>query len=302
MPGADGDLADVLDLGADPPSSTATDEALAARARAAARAGRTPPSAVTTATAVRTSSPTPVPGGREGGDTDVVLGQLHYTLDLLERGCASRRMKVPRPTSSISTRSACRRCRDGQALGRREVDPDPLSLPDPTPTPTPPGEVRRDPTERLGHQPAGEIGPDASRPPSRFPLVTDDHPRRRAALSRIADRSIAWRCAAALNATPRPLHRRAGARQSRGRRLWFREGDIVQVRSNAGHDRLLDGLLTAAFSPASSTRSPRQLAAKGPGARGRSWSRRASSQELPRVLRDHVIRVIDSTFPVDDGR
>jgi hypothetical protein len=87
------------------------------------------------------------------------------------------------------------------------------------------------------------------------------------------------------------------------KRLWWRDGEIVLVRSNVGHDRLVDGLLRRGLLTREQYEVARRLASEP----GRTASRLVEAgllkaPELPRVLRDHFVRIIDSTFPWTEGR
>jgi hypothetical protein len=316
VPGQTGDLADVVDLGADHfLEAPATDEALAAALELLLGPIGRPPSAAAAVPAVRTASPTPAPAsGRQAGDTDVVLGQLHRTLDLLEARLREREDEGAEADElDLDALGVPALPEMGEAEAAPGSTPGPLSLPDQTPTPTP--GTRRDPTERLGHPPDGRLGQPTTGEvnPRRLdgtisrPLVTDDRPRRQAPLP-IEDRGSLDRVE-----VPRLLWTLHRARYTgalvleHGRvdkRLWFREGDIVQVRSNVGHDRLLDGLLRRGLLTREQHEVARQLAAKEPGRTGVQLVEAGLLKpgELPRVLRDHLVRVIDSTFPWTDGR
>jgi DNA-binding response OmpR family regulator len=320
VPGRTGDLADVLDLGADHfLEAPATDEALAAALEQLLGPVGRPPSRISAGigtTAGRTGSITSTPAAtREAGDTDAVLGQLHRTLDLLEARLREREGSGAEADEL-----------DLDALGVPALPqmgddadvpsgptPGSLSLQVPTsevPTPTPPAGARRDPTERLGQAPeshASEVDPRRLEVTASRPMVLDDRPRRQAPLP-IEDRGSLDRVE-----VPRLLWALHRARYTgalsleHGRvdkRVWFRDGDIVLVRSNVGHDRLLDGLLRRGLLTRDQHEVARQLAAKEPRRVGALLVEAGllKAAELPRVLRDHLVRIIDSTFPWTEGR
>lgn len=87
------------------------------------------------------------------------------------------------------------------------------------------------------------------------------------------------------------------------KRLWWREGDIVFVRSNVGHDRLVDGLLRRGLLTREQYDTARGLADEEPGRLGARLVEAGfiKATELPRVFRNHLTRIIDSTFPWSDG-
>lgn len=338
VPGRTGDLADVLDLGADHfLEAPATDEALAAALElllgpigrpAAGGAGKG------AATAARTGTIAPAPAaGREVGDTDVVLGQLHRTLDMLEARLREREdegAEADELDLDALGVPALPEVGDGDASSGPA--PSSLSLSDPgTPTPIPissasgrrdaaerrdPAE-RRDATERLGHPPEGRAqaeGRPSSSSEARHlevtgsrPVATGERPRRQAPLP-IEDRGSLDRLE-----VPRLLWTLHRARYTgaltleQGRvekRLWWQGGELVLVRSNVGHDRLIDGLLRRGLLTREQYEAARRLAAKEPGRTGVLLVEAGllKATELPRVLRDHLVRIIDSTFPWTEGR
>lgn len=342
VPGRTGDLADVLDLGADHfLEAPATDEALAAALDLLlGPIGR--PAASSTgkgaATAARTGTIAPVPAaGREVGDTDVVLGQLHRTLDMLEARLREREdegAEADELDLDALGVPALPEVGDGDAPSGPA--PSSLSLPlsdtgTPMPMPAPsasgrrdaaerrdPAE-RRDATERLGHPPEGRASPQtdgrsSSSSEARHlevtgsrPVVTGDRPRRQAPLP-IEDRGSLDRLE-----VPRLLWTLHRARYTgaltleQGRvekRLWWQGGELVLVRSNVGHDRLIDGLLRRGLLTREQYEAARRLAAKEPGRTGALLVEAGllKATELPRVLRDHLVRIIDSTFPWTEGR
>ncbi len=138
-------------------------------------------------------------------------------------------------------------------------------------------------------------------------MIADDRPRRQAPLP-IEDRGTLDRLE-----VPRLLWTLHRARYTgalvleQGRvekRLWWQGGDIVLVRSNVGHDRLIDGLLRRGLLTREQYEVARRLAAKEPGRTGAVMVEAGllKAAELPRVLHDHLVRIVDSTFPWTDGR
>jgi hypothetical protein len=316
-PGHTGDLADVLDLGADHfLEAPATDEALAAALELLlGPIGRPPVDPEGTAASAE-------PGeDRHAGDTDGVLGQLHRTLDALEARLRERQ--------DVETDELDLDALGVPALpevGDGETSPGPIpsaitlprspeasaSVARPRSPPTP-GAARRDATERLGQAPRTPAAaePDRAAPRRQAtgsrPAVVDDRPRRQAPLP-IEDRGTLDRLE-----VPRLLWTLHRARYTgalsleHGRvekRLWWRDGDVVFVRSNVGHDRLVDGLLRRGLLTRDQYDVARQLAAKEPGRTATLLVEAGllKATELSRVLRDHLLRIIDSTFPWTDGR
>lgn len=323
VPGRTGDLADVLDLGADHfVEAPATDEALAAALELLLGPIGRPPAAGPgggAATAGRTGSIAPAPAaGREGGDTDVVLGQLHRTLDMLEARLREREdegAEADELDLDALGVPALPELPNGDAPSLPAASSLPLPLSDtgtPMPMPAAAATDRRDPTERLGHPPEGRGSASLEARAlegtgSPRPAATDDRPRRQAPLP-IEDRGSLDRVE-----VPRLLWTLHRARYTgalaleQGRvekRLWWRDGDLVLVRSNVGHDRLIDGLLRRGLLTREQYEVARRLAAKESGRTGALLVEAGllKAAELPRVLRDHLVRIIDSTFPWTEGR
>lgn len=307
-----GDLADVLDLGADHfLEEPADDEQLAAAMEELVGPGSPRPAGSGRDEAPHEPSPTEgdgvasPDGGGEDGSTQGVLGQLHRTLDLLEE-----RLKD----------------RDASGSDADELDLDALgfaALPDTgegTPARRTPGmgagaslelslssrarrgAGRREPTERLGRVARAET--TRSYP---APTGEADRPRRGAPLP-IEDQGSLDRVE-----VPRlllSLHRAryTGAltleRGRVSRRVWWREGDIVFVRSNVDHDRLVDGLLRRGLLTRDQYDTAQRLVAKQPQRTGEQLVEAGflKASELPRELRYHLIRIIDACFPWTDGR
>jgi hypothetical protein len=322
VPGHTGDLADVLDLGADHfLEAPAADEALAAALELLCGPIGRPGASVAAAASARPAGAAPATpaGGREPGDTDVVLGQLHRTLDMLEARLRERDDSGAEADElDLDALGVPALPQVGEELPPSESGPS-LSLapeePGPEPAPAPASKAaaaskpaRRETTERLGHGTEGRLGEPArvETTVSRA-VVVDDRPRRYAPLP-IEDRGTLDRVE-----VPRLLWTLHRARYTgaltleHGRiekRLWFRDGDLALVRSNVGHDRLIDGLLRRGLLTREQYEIARRLAAKEPGRTGSLLVEAGllKAAELPRVLRDHLVRIIDSTFPWTDGR
>lgn len=86
--------------------------------------------------------------------------------------------------------------------------------------------------------------------------------------------------------------------------LWLDSGNFVFARSNVGHDRLSDGLLRRGVLTRSQYETARTLAAREPRRVGQLLVEAGFLKpgELHRVLRIHLTRIIDSTFPWRGGR
>jgi hypothetical protein len=87
------------------------------------------------------------------------------------------------------------------------------------------------------------------------------------------------------------------------KRLWMEAGQIVFARSNLGQDRLVDGLLRRGLLTRAQYEAARRLAAKEPRRAGQLLVEAGllKPAELPRVLREHLSHIVDSTFPWTDG-
>jgi len=282
------DLADVLDLGADHFLEAPVDD----DQLAAALDQLVGPGAGATLRAPSGSQGTASQDHEGGtGSTDVVLGQLHRTLDMLEARLREREQAEGEADDL-----------DLAALGF-EALPD-VGAGEPQPEDSgsslelsrarmPPR--RRDPTERLGvHEPSRGQEPRRAPQARRSSLPIAE----RGSLDRMEVPRLLW-----------TLHRSGYAgelRLRRGRiekRLWWRGGDLLFVQSNAAEDRLVDGLLRRGlltreqFDEASRRvdgdpdRAVSQLVGAGVLKRA----------ELSRVLREHLLRVIDATFSWTDG-
>jgi CheY-like chemotaxis protein len=87
------------------------------------------------------------------------------------------------------------------------------------------------------------------------------------------------------------------------KQLWLDNGDLVFARSNVGQDRLTDGLLRRGVLTRTQYETARRLAAKEPRRAGQLLveSGFLKPTELHDILRTHLMRIVDSTFPWTDG-
>ncbi len=92
-------------------------------------------------------------------------------------------------------------------------------------------------------------------------------------------------------------------RQRIEKQLWMHEGELVFARSNATSDRLIDGLLRRGVLTRPQYETARRLAAKEPRRAGQLLVDAGflKPRELESLLRDHLARVIDSTFAWSEG-
>ncbi len=92
-------------------------------------------------------------------------------------------------------------------------------------------------------------------------------------------------------------------RQRVEKQLWLEAGELVFARSNAEQDRLIDGLLQRGVLTRSQYETARRLAAKEPRRAGQLLVDAGflKPHELDLLLRDHLARVIDSSFSWTDG-
>ncbi len=356
-----GDLADVLDLGADHfLNAPASDEELrialeelAGPATPAARE-QEPPGGSFGSWPNRTevidapaldqlerdpSAPNADAHGDLGADAEPahVLGQLHRTLDMLEQrlrdGGPVERGPNDRVDDDLSTYGldavpgvddgpAARSARgDAEQLGVEEFELPLASLTSPgarprRPVNSPESTVRLEETGEIG-----TMGPHDDEPVARArrePLEPELESELSAANSRDRPR----------RARPLPVDRQGGldvvevprllwtlhrARYSgrltlqRGKiekSIWLVSGNFVFARSNVGHDRLSDGLLRRGVLTRSQYETARSLAAREPRRAGRILVEAGFLKpgELHRVLRIHLARILDSTFPWRSGR
>jgi len=86
--------------------------------------------------------------------------------------------------------------------------------------------------------------------------------------------------------------------------IWLESGTLVFARSNVGHDRLSDSLLRRGMLTRSQYEAARKLAEQAPRRSGQLLVEAGflKPAELHRVLRLHLARIIDSTFPWRSGR
>lgn len=86
--------------------------------------------------------------------------------------------------------------------------------------------------------------------------------------------------------------------------IWLDAGNFVFARSNVGHDRLSDGLLRRGVLTRSQYETARSLATREPRRAGHLLVEAGFLKpgELHRVLRIHLARILDSTFPWRSGR
>lgn len=327
LTGAAGDLADVLDLGADRfLEAPAADEALATALEELLGPGGPVVAPVGAREATASGSHDRV------GDTDTVLGQLHRTLDMLEARLREREgedaddldldaLGLPPVEDEREARggtfggagSPAERSASAARASSLEL-PLPRSEAARSLDAVPAAGGRREPTERLGQaegrrrEPSGSIpATDGSDRSSSVAAPSEDRPRRHAPLP-IEDRGTLDRVE-----VPRLLWTLHRARYTgalsleHGRidkRLSWRDGDVAFVRSNVGHDRLVDGLLRRGLLTRDQYEAARQLAAKDPRRTGELLVEAGfvKAAELPRALRNHLMRIIDSTFPWTEGR
>lgn len=87
------------------------------------------------------------------------------------------------------------------------------------------------------------------------------------------------------------------------KQIWLHDGEAVFARSTATSDRLVDGLLRRGVLTRPQYETARRLAAKEPRRAGQLLVDAGflKARELDVLLRDHLARVIDSTFVWTDG-
>ncbi|HVI01864.1 MAG TPA: DUF4388 domain-containing protein, partial [Enhygromyxa sp.] len=92
-------------------------------------------------------------------------------------------------------------------------------------------------------------------------------------------------------------------RQRIEKQIWLHDGEAVFARSTATSDRLVDGLLRRGVLTRPQYETARRLAAKEPRRAGELLVDAGflKARELDVLLRDHLARVIDSTFEWSDG-
>lgn len=177
-------------------------------------------------------------------------------------------------------------------------------------------DVRRDRADVHGGPEHAEPGPFTATMPvsSRPDLARDfssgrlihDRPRRSAPLP-LEDRG-----SLATFEVPRLIWKLFRARYTgslsvtRGRvekTLWFDAGSVIFARSNVGHDRLIDGLLRRGLLTRSQYDTARRMAAKEPRRAGALLVEAGflKAGELARIVQEHLVRVVDSVFPWNEG-
>lgn len=87
------------------------------------------------------------------------------------------------------------------------------------------------------------------------------------------------------------------------KQMWMSAGELVFARSNVGQDRLIDGLLRRGVITRAQYETARRLAAKEPRRAGQLLVEAGFVKpgELHRVLRTHLLRIVDSTFGWTEG-
>jgi hypothetical protein len=182
----------------------------------------------------------------------------------------------------------------GPALGRRQIGPRETTVLLEEPGPL----IERRPapkaSRRAGETDAKSATSEPDRPRRAVPLPIE----RRGSLAAVEVPRLLWR-----------LHRGqfdGAVALVRGRvekRLWMDAGQIVFARSNLGQDRLVDGLLRRGLLTRAQYEAARRLAAKEPRRAGQLLVEAGllKPAELPRVLREHLSHIVDSTFPWSDG-
>jgi len=85
--------------------------------------------------------------------------------------------------------------------------------------------------------------------------------------------------------------------------LWFDAGTIVYARSNAGHDRLIDGLVRRGLVTRAQYDDARRMIEAAPRRAGQVLVEAGllKQSELVSALQDHLARIVDSTFSWHDG-
>lgn len=311
------DLADVLDLGADHfLEASAPDEALAAALEELLGPGGPPVVAVPaesrrepTGSAVGTSA-------REGsGGTDVVIGQLHRTLDALEARLREREDEgaeaddIDLDALGLPTVEEERDARG--FLGAQPEPPAsmdrPLARTESAQRREPIVRGRREPTERLAHadEPAEDTGAGSvevsatslgeDRPRRHAPLPIDD----RGTLDRVEVPRLLWLLHRARFTGALSLEH--GARRER---LWWRDGELVHAAGDGAPERLIDELLRRGLLTRDREEAARKLVAEDPRHAGARLVQAGllETTELPGAIRDHLVGTVGATFPWIDGQ
>lgn len=300
-----GDLADVLDLGADHfLESPATDDQLHAALDELVGPTSRHPSRPTLVPAAGATASVPTPPATDTSAADSVLGQLHRTLDMLEDRLRKREQSDGDDDIDLASLGFEALPDVGSATSPSEPSVSSLEL-----SRAQPGPARADGrsigrrirTERLGQRTSSvSVGVDGrdgevsrARPrPVALPVGNEG------TLDQIAVPKLLW-----------VLHRAGfyGALTLRSgrteKRLWWRQGVLSFVESNVGGDRLVDGLLRRGLLTQPQYEDARRATDPEP--------RRAAARllqggflkesEAPRVVRQHLCAVVTSTFTWAEG-
>ncbi|MCH9683772.1 MAG: hypothetical protein K0V04_20235 [Deltaproteobacteria bacterium] len=301
LDGTIGDLADVLDLGADHfLEDPATDEQLVAALEELVGPGGNP---VAEASGPHHAADPSGSGTHDVVATDAVMGQLHRTLDMLEARL--------RDHESVDGDDDL----DLTALGFDALPPldegdsaqDPsssLELPISRPAQAPAnrGGQRREPTERLGAEPSPRTsgtGASIATGSAVAPAPTNSLPvELHGELERMEVPRLLW-----------VLHRAGyggGLTLTRARvskHLGWSGGQVVQADSNVVHDQLVHGLLRRGLLTREQYEPAAALVAEAPETAGPRLVEAGMLKpaELPRVLREHLVRIVGSTFAWPEG-
>jgi hypothetical protein len=234
-------------------------------------------------------------GEVEGDDLDLAgfgldeMPDLELDADVVDPGESHDRLEVGEVNVIASGTAPF-----GLTTGRRQIGPRETTVLLEEPGPL----LERRPLPRTGRR-AGDTDPKSvtgadDRPRRAVPLPIE----RRGSLAAVEVPRLLWR-----------LHRGefdgavALVRSRVEKRLWMEAGQIVFARSNLGQDRLVDGLLRRGLLTRAQYEAARRLAAKEPRRAGQLLVEAGLLKpgELPRVLREHLSHIVDSTFPWTDG-
>ncbi|MCX4241312.1 DUF4388 domain-containing protein [Paraliomyxa miuraensis] len=330
LSGATGDLADVLDMGADHfLEAPATDQALAAALEELLGPGGPAVSSPGHAGAVapRRREPSDASVEERTGGTEAVLGQLHRTLDLLE---ARLRERDDDEADDL----------DLDALGLPPVEQERGGTFGGPPDPATPPELlapeagaaarldlplarteaalrsgsggahargRREPTERLGDDDGPRHGTGARIDDATAVAASEERPRRhaplpideRGPLDRVEVPRLLWL-----------LHRARFdgvlvlERGTTCERVWWRDGELVHASSSHGPQRFVDELLHRGLITRDRRDVAGRLVAEEPGNAGARLVRAGllDASELPAAFRDHLTGLVGATFGWPDGQ
>ncbi len=232
----------------------------------------------------RPQSEAPIRTGREReGRSAVLLGRRPGRVEQVERGDPNTRRE---PWPSGERRAEVARGGEARARSRSALGPARSSEP---------GEARdqaRDQTrDRVQTRERGSAAPRS--------LHVDTHERASGRLGPDVEvPALLWQ-----------LHeqRFTGtlrlSRQRVEKQLWLSEGELVFARSTATRDRLVDGLLRRGVLTRPQYETARRLASKEPRRVGELLVDAGflKPRELEVLLRDHLARVVDSTFDWREG-